>query len=213
MATKKTDWNKAVQPLLEKYKKTKHPLEYNSLYELLVMVILSAQSTDKLINELAKPLFKAYPTMQAMARASVEDLKPYIGKVRSFFKKADWLIRIAQQLEQDKNIPLTIHELVKLPGIGRKSANVIMREAHVTPEGVIVDIHVLRVAPRIGIAKGDDAKDIEQQIMKKLDKKYWDVGMAMSFLGRDTCRPTDPKHGECVMNGDCAYYAKLKNKK
>jgi endonuclease-3 len=117
------------------------------------MVVLSAQSTDKLINDLAPALFKAYPDVASLSRAKVDDLKPYIGKVRSFFKKAEWLIRIAQQIKEDKNIPVTMDELVKLPGIGRKSANVIMREAGVKAEGVIVDLHVVRVAPRIALRK------------------------------------------------------------
>ena len=209
----KTDWNEAVKPLLKKYKGKAHPLEYKNLYELLVMVVLSAQVTDKLVNEISKKLFEAYPTMESLSRASVSDLNPYIGKVRSFFKKAEWLIRICQQLKDEKNIPLTMEGLTKLPGIGRKSANVIMREAGVEPAGVIVDLHVLRVAPRLGIAKGEDPKIIEEQIMKKVDRRYWDVGMAMSFLGREICRPTDPMCGTCVMNKVCSYFLKAKNKK
>ncbi|MEO8088257.1 MAG: endonuclease III, partial [Bacteroidota bacterium] len=98
-------------------------------------------------------------------------------------------------------------------GIGRKSANVIMREAKVKPEGVIVDLHVLRVAPRIGIATGDDPKKIEEQIMKVIPQDEWDIGMAISFLGRETCRPTDPKHEECVMNKVCKYYKSQKKSK
>ena len=124
-AITKVDWNKEIQPLLKKYKGKKHPLDYKNIYELLVMVILSAQVTDKLINDIAPELFKAYPTMESMSRATVNDLRPYIGKVRSFFKKADWLIRISQQLKEEKNIPLTMEELVKLPGIGIHFANVV----------------------------------------------------------------------------------------
>lgn len=210
----KIDWNKAVQPLLKKYKGKKHPLEYRNIYELLVMVVLSAQSTDKLINDIAPALFKAYPNMESLSRASSEDLRPYIGKVRSFIKKGEWLIKIAQEIKKDKNIPLTMEELVKLPGIGRKSANVIMREAKAPAVGVIVDLHVLRVAPRLGIAKGEEAKDVEQQIMKNVDEKNWgEIGMGISFLGREICRPTDPLHEDCVMNGVCEFYSKLKKKK
>lgn len=212
--TEKIDWNKEIQPLLKKYRGKKHPLDYYNLYQLVVMVILSAQATDKLINDIAPELFKAYPTMESMSRATVDDLRPYIGKVRSFFKKADWLIRISQQLKEEKHIPLTMEELVKLPGIGRKSANVIMREAGVKAVGVVVDLHVLRVAPRLGIAKGDDAKDVEMQILKKVNEKYWgELGMAISFLGRETCRPTDPDCSHCVMNKVCPYYLKIKKSK
>jgi endonuclease-3 len=209
----KINWEKSIQPLLKKYKNKRHPLEYRNLYELLVVVIISAQGVDKIINEMSAKLFKAYPTMESLSRAKVEDLNPYIGKVRSFFKKAEWIIRIARELKKEKNIPLTMEGLLELPGIGRKSANVILREAKQKPEGIIVDIHVLRVAPRIGIAKGDDANDMEKQLMKKLPQKDWDVGMAMSFLGREICRPTDPLHEKCVMKEVCAYYSRVGRKK
>jgi endonuclease-3 len=208
----KIDWGKAIQPLIKKYRNKKHPLKYRNHYELLIAVILSAQGTDKLINQMSADLFKAYPTMESLSRATVEDLNPYIGKVRSFFKKAEWIIRIAKELKTEKNIPLTMDGLVELPGIGRKSANVILREAGKKPEGVIVDIHVLRVAPRIGIAKGDDATAIEKQLMKTLPNKDWEAGMAMSFLGREVCHPTDPEHEKCVMNKVCRYYAKTRGK-
>ncbi|MFM7857102.1 MAG: endonuclease III domain-containing protein, partial [Flammeovirgaceae bacterium] len=91
------------------------------------------------------------------------------------------------------NLPTNLEALTALPGIGRKSANVILREMGLPAEGVIVDLHVVRVAPRLGIAKGTDPKKIEKQIMESLDPKDWDAGMAISFLGREICRPTNPK--------------------
>jgi endonuclease III len=214
MATAKVNWENALQPLIKKYKKTKHPLEYRNLYELLVMVVLSAQSTDDLVNKISVDLFKKFPGFASLSKANIEQLIPYISKIRSFRKKGEWLISIAKQIKQEKNIPLTMKELTDLPGIGRKSANVIMREAGAKAEGVIVDLHVIRVAQRTGISKSDDAKKIEQDIMKAVPEKYWsDTGMALSFLGRDTCRPTDPKHSECVLNPVCSYYAKILKKK
>jgi endonuclease-3 len=93
-----------------------------------------------------------------------------------------------------------------LPGIGRKSANVIKREAGAAPEGIIVDLHVVRVAPRLGIATGTDPKKIEKQMMEVLPAKRWDAGMAMSFLGREICRPTNPQCEVCVMKRVCTYY-------
>jgi endonuclease III len=210
----KTNWNESIKPLLKKYKGKKHPLNYQSLYELIVMVVLSAQSTDKLINDISQNLFKAYPTFEALKRASVDDLLPYISKVRSFRKKGEWLIAIANKIGADKNIPSSMEELVKLPGIGRKSANVIMREAKVKAAGIIVDLHVLRVATRIGIASSsnnEDALKMEKELMLEVDQKYWgEAGMAISFLGRETCRPTDPDCKNCVMKKVCAYYAKNK---
>ena len=103
--------------------------------------------------------------------------------------------------------------LTALPGLGRKSANVIMREAKVKAEGVVVDLHVLRVAPRLGISQSKDPKIMEQDIMKQIKPKDWgEIGMAISFLGRETCRPTDPQHASCVMNSVCEYYAQLGGK-
>ena len=201
------NWAEAIEPLLNTYKGKRHPLDYKNNYQLLVMVVLSAQDSDRHINSLAPALFEAYPDMSSLARATLEDLFPYIGKIRSSRKKGAWLIKIAQQIKTDGNIPRTMDELTALPGIGRKSANVIKREMGVKSEGVIVDLHVVRVAPRLGIADGKDPKVIEKQIMEKIPQKKWgEAGMAISFLGREICRPSNPRHEECVMNSVCAYY-------
>ncbi len=203
----KTDWAKVIQPLIKKYKGKKHPLEYKNIYQLLVMVVLSAQDSDKHINSLAPELFKAFPNMEALSNATPETLFPLIGKVRNFANKTKWLIAIAQQIKKDKNIPDTMEELVALTGIGRKSANVIMREAGVKAEGIMVDLHVVRVAQRLGIATSADPKKIEQQIMEVIPPSDWgETGMAISFLGRETCRPSHPHHEECVMSSICEYY-------
>jgi endonuclease-3 len=203
----KTNWAKAIKPLIKKYKGKKHPLEYKNIYQLLVMVVLSAQDSDRHINSIAPELFKVFPNIQSLTKVTPEMLYPYIGKVRGSAKKANWIIAIAKQIKKDKNIPLTMEELVALPGIGRKSANVIMREAGVKAEGVMVDLHVVRVAQRLGIATSADPKKIEQQIMEVIPQKDWgEAGMAISFLGRETCRPSHPKHEECVMSKVCEYY-------
>lgn len=207
------NWPQAMQPLIEKYKSTKHPLDYKNTYQLLVMVILSAQDSDRHINEIAPQLFEKFPDMQKLSHATEANLHAIIGKVRNFGNKTKWLMEIAQTLKKDSNIPLTLEKLTELPGIGRKSANVILRESGKEPEGVIVDLHVVRVAPRLGIASGTDPKKIEKQIMEALPKKEWDAGMAMSFLGREICRPT-PKCEMCLMRKVCQYYQnniKLKN--
>jgi endonuclease-3 len=205
------NWRKEIKPLLKKYKGKKHPLEYNSNYELMVMVVLSAQDSDRHINQIAPDLFKAFPDMKALSKATAESLLPYISKVRNFGNKTKWLLELASTIKADKNIPTSLEELTALPGIGRKSANVIMREMGVNAEGIIVDLHVVRVAPRLGIATGTDPKKIEKQLMEALDPEDWgEAGMAISFLGRETCRPTNPKHAECVMKNVCAYYKELK---
>jgi endonuclease-3 len=201
----KIDWPEAIKPLIKKYKGKKHPLDYENTYQLLVGVVLSAQDSDRHINQLAPKLFEAYPNMEALSHATPETLFPFIGSVRNYANKTKWLISLAQKIQNDENIPLTLDGLTELPGIGRKSANVIKREAGAPAEGVVVDLHVVRVAPRLGIATGSDPKKIEKQIMETLPQKEWDAGMAMSFLGREICRPT-PKCEICLMKPVCAYY-------
>jgi endonuclease-3 len=206
----KINWPEAVKPLLKKYKGKPHPLEYKNIYQLIVMVVLSAQDSDRNINKVAIEFFKAFPDMKALSKATPELLLKYISGVRNFGNKAKWITEMAQKIKDNKNIPSTLEELTALPGIGRKSANVILRESGKEPEGIIVDLHVVRVAPRLGIASGADPKKIEKQIMEVLPQKEWDAGMAMSFLGREICRPTNPKCEICVMNPVCAYYNESK---
>ena len=201
----KVIWPDAIQPLLKKYKNKKHPLDYENVYQLLVMVVLSAQDSDRNINKLAPELFKEFPDMKTLSKATPEMLFPFISKVRNFANKAKWLVEIAGNIKDDKKIPLSQEGLTELKGIGRKSANVILREAGQPAEGVMVDLHVVRVAPRLGIATGTDGNKIEQQLMEVLPQKQWDAGMAMSFLGREICRPK-PKCEVCLMNTVCAFY-------
>jgi endonuclease III len=203
------NWSTAIKPLIRKYKRTKHPLEYGSIYQLIVMVVLSGQDSDKHINQIAPRFFKSFPDMKALSKSTAEILAGQIRDVRNFVNKSKWLSSIGQLVKTDKNIPMDLESLTGLPGIGRKSANVILRESGRPAEGVIVDLHVVRVAARLGIASGTDPKKIEKQIMEALTLKEWDAGMAMSFLGREICRPTNPKCEICVMNPVCAYYKKI----
>jgi len=209
------NWAQSLQPLFQEYGKRKHPLDYKNRYQLVVMVILSAQDSDKHINELAPKIFEAYPTMNSLSHATTEDLQQLIGSVRNWGNKAKWLITLSNAVGEDENIPHTLEGLTKLPGLGRKSANVIIRESGDKAEGVIVDLHVLRVAPRLGIADEKDAakpEKIEKQIMAVVPQESWnEAGMAISFLGREICRPTNPKCDICLMNTVCKYYIGLKN--
>ena len=200
------DWNRELKPLLKLYKGRRHPLEYGNAYQLLVMVVLSAQDSDRHINGLAPELFGKLPDMKRLAKADEATILAAIAGVRGARKKAQWLKAIATTVKQDDRIPHTLDGLTQLPGIGRKSANVILRELGMKAEGIMVDLHVARVAPRLGLASGSDPKKIEQQMMDVLDRNLWrDVGMALSFLGRETCRPTKPQHDQCVMRDVCAY--------
>lgn len=206
MDRKKVDWSKELKPLIKQYQGRKHPLDYGNYYQLLVMVILSAQDSDRHINQLAPALFKAFPAMKDLAKADEQLLLEHISKVRNAGNKVKWLLKLAAEIKQDKNIPQALEELTALPGIGRKSANVILREMGKPAEGIMVDLHVVRVAPRLGIASGSDPKKIEAQMMGVLDEKLWgETGMAISFLGREICRPSNPQHAQCVMREVCFY--------
>lgn len=204
------NWPQAFEPLFRQYGKRRHPLDYQNRYQLVVMVVLSAQDSDKHINELAPDFFAAYPTMNALSRATPEDLQHHLGSVRNFGNKIKWLIAMAQTVGEDENIPRTMEGLTKLPGLGRKSANVIIRESGDPAEGVIVDLHVLRVAPRLGIADEADStkpEKVEKKIMAAVPKERWnEAGMSISFLGREICRPTNPKCDICLMNTVCRYF-------
>src|SRR5664279_4406703 len=167
----KVNWPEAVKPLLKKYEGKQHPLEYKSVYELIVMVVLSAQDSDRHINQIAPKFFEAFPDMKSLSNSTPELLLKYISDVRNFGNKAKWLSEMAQKIKDDKNIPFTLEELTALPGIGRKSANVILRESGKEAEGVIVDLHVVRVAPRLGIAPALIPKRLKNKLWKFFLKK------------------------------------------
>jgi endonuclease III len=171
------------------------------------MVVLSAQDSDANINKIAPSLFNSYPNMESLSETTIDALIPYINKVRNFATKANWLLEIAQSIKNDNNIPLTMEGLTALKGIGRKSANVILRETKQPVQGIIADLHVIRVAPRIGlITERKDGNKVEKQLMQILPKSIWgEIGMALSFLGREICRPK-PHCDLCPINTICAYY-------
>ncbi|HEX2396217.1 MAG TPA: endonuclease III [Bacteroidales bacterium] len=205
-------WPESSESLLKQYSGRKHPLDYKNRYQLMVMVILAAQDSDKRINKITADFFKAYPSMKELADADIEDIRHLITSVRSFRKKSSWLSQIAKVLGDDANIPVTLAELTKLPGIGRKSANVIIRESGIEAEGIIVDLHVVRVALRLGVTESSNPDKIEKQLMNVYPKSDWnEIGMSMSFLGREICRPTNPQCPVCVMNTVCLYYNSRKD--
>jgi endonuclease-3 len=202
------DWKNKLDPILAKYSNRKHPLEYQNSFQLLIMVVLSAQDSDANINSISPPLFEVFPTLERLATSNLETVLPYIFQVKNFSTKAKWLLEIAKTIQKDKNIPLTMNGLTALKGIGRKSANVIMRELNKPAQGIIVDLHVIRVAPKIGLVQEtQDGNKIEKQLMQILPESIWgEIGMAISFLGREICRP-NPKCEDCPINSICQYYS------
>lgn len=205
--TEHKDWKKILKPIIEIYKGRKHPLEYSNLYELMVAVLLSAQDSDAHINKIMPNFIKEYPNLTSLKSSNQNSIENVISSVMNSKNKANWLYTIAQTLESDNNIPLTLDSLIRLKGIGRKSANVILREMNKPAEGIIADLHVIRIAPRIGLT--DEIKDglkIEKQLMTLLPKEIWnEIGMALSFLGREICRPSNPKCQICPLNKGCNF--------
>ncbi|HEX2921272.1 MAG TPA: endonuclease III [Bacteroidales bacterium] len=202
-------WEKALEPLVNEYSERKHPLHYKNRYQLLVMVVLSAQTTDNLVNIIAPEFFKAFPSIQSLKGRLPEDLFPLLSKIRGFRKKAKWIVDIANTVGNDSGIPHTMSELSKLPGLGRKSSNVIIRESGDMAEGIVVDLHVVRVAPRIGIATSDKPDKIEKELMEACPREKWnDIGMAISFHGREICRPK-PECERCIIKNACDFYRNM----
>ena len=205
------NWKENLAPLIDKYKGRKHPLHYNNTYELLIMVILSAQDSDANINRITIPFFENYSNLERLSNASIEEIIPYFTTIKNFPNKTNWILEIAKRLKTDRNIPMKVTDLIALKGVGRKSANVILRETNQKAEGIIVDLHVIRVVPRIGLTpKYEDGNKIEKLLIQQLPYEIWDeIGMAFSFLGREICRPTHPKCDVCPINKHCNYFKNL----
>lgn len=208
------DWVIKLQPIIDLYKTKKHPLNYKNQYQLIIMVLLSAQDADVNINKIASSFFEKYPNFKSINQSTIEELSLYISKVKNYQIKASWVINISQQIIDEENIPMNLKNLTALKGIGRKSANVILREFNKPAEGIICDLHVIRVSSRIGlVSESKNGDKIEKELMQRLPYSIWnEIGMSLSFLGRETCRPI-PKCEICPIKKDCKYYLIIKTKK
>ncbi|MFC4739399.1 endonuclease III domain-containing protein [Flavobacterium ponti] len=202
------NWKENLQPLINKYKDKKHPLVYDNLYELLIMVILSAQDSDANINKVKVNFFEKYPNITSLSKSSSGEISSYITSVKNYSNKSNWIFETASIIQINKNFPTNLDDLIKLKGVGRKSANVILREMNKKAEGIIVDLHVIRVVPRIGLTPEiKDGNKIEKLLMQQLPYEIWnEIGMAFSFLGREICRPKNPKCDLCSINIHCQYF-------
>jgi endonuclease-3 len=194
---------------------TQHPnawteLDFRTPFELLAATILSAQSTDKRVNEVAPTVFARYPDAAALAKAEPEDLEPLIKATGFFRMKSRSLVGMARALvaKHGGEVPADMGALVELPGVGRKTANVVLGHALGVP-GFPVDRHVLRVTNRLGIAHGDDAVAVEKQITSVLPSERWTVASDTFILhGRRVCRPR-PLCDRCAARELCRYFRKL----
>jgi endonuclease III len=181
-------------------------LHYSNAFELLVATILSAQSTDQGVNLVTPALFKRYPTARKLARASVADLEAQIHSTGFFRAKSRALIGAAQALVEHHGgeVPADLDALVKLPGVGRKTANVVLGHALGVP-GFPVDRHVLRVSNRIGIAESDQPEVVEQQLCAAIAPDRWTRASDTLILhGRRICKPK-PLCDQCAVQEECDY--------
>jgi endonuclease-3 len=181
-------------------------LNHRNPFELIVATVLSAQTTDVNVNRATPELFRLWPTSTALARARVEDVEPVIAKIGMYRQKAKNIVRLAQLLEERHGgeVPRTLAELVELPGVGRKTANVVLGVAYGTPEGVVVDTHVQRISQRLGWTKNTTPEKIEIDLMKLFDQKDWDIlSHTLIFHGRRTCTARAPICSGCVVNTTC----------
>jgi endonuclease-3 len=188
-------------------------LHYTTPYELLVATILSAQCTDERVNQVTPALFKRYPDAKTLARATTTALEPQIQSTGFFRAKSKSLLGMATAVVEKHGgtIPATMEALTELPGVGRKTANVVLGHALGVP-GLPVDRHVLRVSNRIGIAKGDEPEIVEQQLCGALPKDKWTVSSDTLILhGRRICKPK-PLCDQCAVRGDCLYFLKVVSK-
>lgn len=183
-------------------------LHFDSPFQLLIAVILSAQCTDKRVNLVTPALFKAYPTPEALASASAEDVLPYVKSVSYPNSKALHLVEMARKLLSDfgGEVPSDIDELMTLPGVGRKTANVIASIVYDKPV-IAVDTHVFRVSHRLGLSKGKTPEAVERDLEKHIPVEKRAISHHWIILhGRYVCTARSPKCGECPLSGWCAYF-------
>lgn len=190
----------------ELFPNPKCELNYTKDYELLIAVVLSAQTTDKRVNSVTSILFDKYPTLEALSKADTEDIKDIIKPIGTFHKKAKFVKEIAEILieDYDGKVPNNRKSLEQMPGVGRKTTNVVLSNLFDVP-AIAVDTHVSRVSKRLGLAKqNDDVKVIEKKLMKKFDKSTWSKRHHQLVLfGRYHCKAVSPNCKNCKLINVC----------
>ena len=196
-----------VLELLEKnYPNAEIALDYATPLQLLVATILSAQATDQQINTITPKLFKKYKTAGDYANADLEELEQYIKSSGFYHNKAKNIKNCCKTLMEKfhSKVPKTMNELIELPGVGRKTANIILANAFGIVEGVAVDTHVGRLAQRLGLSENKDPNKIEADLMKIIPKEQWiKITDLLIFHGRRVCTAKKPNCAGCVLNRIC----------
>jgi len=204
MSTK--DMDKILSLLKKEYPKAKIALNFNNPLEILVATVLSAQCTDARVNIVTKSLFKKYRKVQDYAKANLKTFEQEIRSTGFYRNKAKNIISTAQKIVKDFNskLPDSMDKLIQLPGVARKTANIVLFNGFGKVEGIAVDTHVRRLSQRLGLTKNQDPQKIEQDLMKLLDKKEWGK---FSYLlidhGRKICDAKKPKCLECILQKLC----------
>lgn len=204
----KEDIKKVVDILEKTYPEAECALHFNSPYELLIATILSAQCTDDRVNIVTNELFKQYNTPQKMIKLDQEKLQSIIKTCGLYKNKSKNILGASKGIVEKFNgeVPKTLEELTSLPGVGRKTANVVMANAFGTP-AFAVDTHVFRVSNRIGIAKGKTVEQVENKLMENIDKDHWiKMHHCIIWHGRKICKARNPKCSECPVNVVCEFF-------
>ena len=216
MKTKK-DAKQIVKNLKLYYTDAKCSLDFKNAFEITIAVMLSAQCTDERVNKVTPTLFAKYPTPEKMSKAEIADLENIIHSCGFYKNKAKNMKACSETLVKEFNgkVPNTMKELQKLPGIGRKSANVIMLEAFHNPQGIAVDTHAKRISNKMGFSIKKEPEKIEQDLIKVIPKEYfYDVNHLFVWHGRETCIARNPKCEKCPVKEFCnEFINKNKNKK
>lgn len=192
--------------LKKQYPDAKCSLDFNTPFEMMVAVMLSAQCTDERVNKVTADFFPKYNTPQAFADMPLEDIENLIHSCGFYKNKAKNLKLASQKILTEFNgeVPKTMEELMSIPGVGRKSANVIMLEAFNNPQGIAVDTHAKRISNRIGFSNAKEPQKIEQDLLKLFPKEYYyDANHILIWHGRNTCKAQNPNCENCCIKHLC----------
>ncbi len=192
--------------LRERHSDAHCELDHQSAYQLILATVLSAQSTDVMVNKITPELFERWPTPQALANAEPAQVEQVLSKIGMFRQKTKNVIGLSKLLleKHGGEVPRTLTELVQLPGVGRKTANVVLGVAFGTPEGVVVDTHVQRISQRLGWTKHTEPPEIEQDLMALFPRSDWDMlSHTLIFHGRRICAARKPACAACPVSAEC----------
>jgi endonuclease III len=207
VATKKQERAQDVVVLLKQmYPKAKCSLDFTNAFELLIATMLSAQSTDARVNIVTKSLFRKYPNPASFAKASQVDMERDVKQTGFYRNKAKAVIAASKAIleRHGGEVPPSMEELTALPGVGRKTANVVLSNAFKKPVGIVVDTHVARVSGRLGLTPNSDPVKIEEDLMKVIMPKEWTTfSHRLIAHGRAICIARKPKCSECLLNELC----------